>query len=89
MKRSSGELPSLPIREKYLKTSCESYNLATVMKATCGRNVADDDELVSLIDEVAGLVTAEDAPGSAVIDLLPACEWPLRSSYVNDEMDPI
>lgn len=45
------------------------------MKATCGRDVSDSDELVTLIDQTASLITPEDAPGSALIDLLPARMW--------------
>ena len=45
------------------------------MKATLGRDVESvDDELFSLADQTAQIVSQEDTPGAAIVDLLPICE---------------
>ena len=55
--------------------------MATVTKATYGREVRSvEDELIVKAEQAGAIVTGEDAPGATIIDLLPVCKQNASSS---------
>ena len=66
---------SLRDRQRMLTSLLLRYSVATVMKATYGRDIKSaHDEYVVNAEIADKIVTGEDAPGSGLIDLLPVCQ---------------
>ena len=60
------------------------YNIATVIKATYGRDVRSTKEEYALkAEEFGGILAGEDTPGSALIDLVPICEQHFLTDGLN------